>query len=138
MLNKLPSQGVKLYLQFIPLTTEQEGGLFVAIDCSWHNTLTHHGEDTWLELVKVTAACTEENLVLPKLVRYELLSLRDGMSEAKISNNVPRQEECLQECKRLLTYYAALRAFKRGSPQITGTLDKLTSITRVRQVTYRA
>jgi hypothetical protein len=25
-----------------------------------------------------------------------------------------------------------------GSPQITGTLDKLTSITRVRQVTYRA
>jgi hypothetical protein len=36
----------------------------------------------------------------------------------------------LAECQTLFNLF--------GSPQITGTLDKLTPITRVRQVTYRA
>lgn len=91
----------------------------MTIDCSWRNTLTHHGEDTWLELINVTAACTEENLIVPDLVKYDLLSLRDKMSEAKNSSDVPRLDECLQECKRLLKYYAALRAFKGTTSRLS-------------------
>lgn len=85
----------------------------MSTDFSWHNTLTYHVENSWQELLELTAACSQDNLINAKLVQYELMSLRDKISASRDSNDPAQLEACLNACQRLLTYYRALRRQKQ-------------------------